>query len=148
MLQAVLGAGLALMVARGAFAEERPHDLAEVQELNARLETAIASGDPARIAPFFAPEFHLQNSANRILPGDAVLAQFASGAVRFAAYERNVEAAYQSGDVVVLMGSEKVRPQAANAATVAEPVTRRFTSVWRRFPDGWKQIARQSTNVR
>ncbi|WP_165842951.1 nuclear transport factor 2 family protein [Phenylobacterium deserti] len=149
MLRQSLGAGLALVLASAAAAQSSPA-VTEVLALNTELEAAIRSGDPARIAPFFAPEFRLQNSANQILTGDRVLAQFASGAVRFATYERNIEAAYQSGDVVVLMGQERVGPAPVmpSASSAVGPVTRRFTSVWRRSPDGWKQIARQSTNIR
>ena len=148
MMWHMFGAGLALVLAGSARAQTPA--VAEVLALNGKLEAAIESGDPARIAPFFAPEFRLQNSANEILSGDRVLAQFASGALRFSTYERNIEAHYQSGDVVVLMGSEAVqRATSAEASgSRAERVTRRFTSVWRRFPDGWKQIARQSTNVK
>lgn len=147
MLRYALSFSLALMSSAPTVAEDRQGAVAEVVSLNAKLEAAIASGDAVKIAPFFAPEFRLQNSANRILSGDQVLAQFATGATRFSAYERSVEAAYQSGDVVILMGTETVNPVTAGEAA-SKPVQRRFTSVWRKLPDGWKQIARQSTNIR
>lgn len=121
--------------------QDAPASVREVLELNSRLEAAIARGDAAAIAPFFAEEFRLQNSANRILTADQVLAQFRTGVTRFSDYRRTIEAAYASGDTVVLMGAERVTP------TGAAPVTRRFTSIWRRTAGGWRQIARQSTNI-
>jgi ketosteroid isomerase-like protein len=144
-LAPILALILALILAWSApskAAEPPSPQVAEVLALNVKLEAAIAAGDAKAIAPFFAPEFRLQNSANRILTGEQVLAQFASGQTRFAAYDRQVEAAYASGDVVVLMGFERVR-----SAEAAAGVARRFTSVWRRMDGGWRQIARQSTNV-
>ena len=122
-------------------AQDRPAAVAEVLALNGQLETAIARGNAAAMAPFFAPEFRLQNSANRVLTAEQVLQQFRTGATRFSDYHRTIETAYQSGDVVVLMGEERVTPAGGS------PVIRRFTSVWRRTPAGWRQIARQSTNV-
>jgi ketosteroid isomerase-like protein len=118
------------------------HRVRAVLAENERLEAAIASGDHEAISRFFAPEFRLQNSANRIVTGAQVLDQFRTGQTRFSGYERKVEAAYRSGEVVVLMGEERVTPAAASA-----PVTRRFTSVWRRIGDRWRQVARQSTDI-
>ena len=89
----------------------------------------------------FAPEFRLENSALRLISGEQVLRQVRSGATRFSDHHRTLEAAYQSGDVVVLMGEERVTPAGGSL------VTRRFTSVWRQTPAGWRQIARQSTNI-
>lgn len=122
-------------------AQDRSAAVSEVLTLNSRLEGAIARGDADELASLFAPEFRLQNSANRVLTGEQVLRQVRSGATRFSDYRRTVETAYQSGDVVVLMGEERVTPAGGSAAT------RRFTSVWRRTPAGWRQIARQSTNI-
>ena len=124
---------------------ERKSSVREVLMANAQLEKAIAEGDADAIAPHFSPEFRLQNAANEILTAEQVLQQFRSGATRFSDYQRDVEAAYASGDVVVLMGQERVR---RSGAPPTDPViTRRFTSVWRKLPEGWKQIARQATNV-
>ena len=122
-------------------AQDQPAAVAEVLALNNRLEAAVARGDAAAMASFLAPEFHLQNSANRVLTAEQVLQQFRTGATRFSDYHRTIETAYQSGGVVVLMGEERVTP------TGGSPVIRRFTSVWRRTPAGWRQIARQSTNI-
>ncbi|WP_165356395.1 nuclear transport factor 2 family protein [Sphingosinicella sp. BN140058] len=124
-------------------AAQHPH-VDQVLARNRRLEAAIAAGDVATLRSLFAPEFRLQNSANEILTAEQVLEQFRSGATRFAGYEREVQAAYPSGEsIVVLMGEEKVTRAGAPSA----PIRRRFTSIWRKTPDGWRQIARQSTNV-
>jgi ketosteroid isomerase-like protein len=131
----------ACLVPTAVVALDRPEAVPEVLALNSRLEGAIARGDAAEMALLFAPEFRLQNSANRVLTGEQVLRQVRSGATRFSDYRRSVEAAYQSGDVVILMGEERVTPAGGL------PATRRFTSVWRRTQVGWRQIARQSTNI-
>lgn len=124
-------------------AAQHPH-VDQVLARNRKLEAAIAEGDFATLRALFAPEFRLHNSANQILTAEQVLEQFRSGATRFAGYEREVQAAYPSGEsIVVLMGEEKVTRAGASAA----PIRRRFTSIWRKTPDGWRQIARQSTDV-
>lgn len=109
--------------------------------LSSHLEAAVVRGDATAIAPFFAPEFRLQDSATRVLTAEQVLQQFRAGTTRFSDYRRTIQTAYQSGDVVVLMGEERVTPVAGS------PVIRRFTSVWRRTPAGRRQVARQSTNI-
>ena len=124
-----------------ALATSQSASVQEVLALNDRLEAAIARSDADAIGQFFAKEFRLQNSANRVLTGEQVLEQFRTGATRFSDYSRSIEAAYASGDVVVLMGAERVRPKGGTV------VTRRFTSVWQRTGAEWRQIARQSTNV-
>jgi ketosteroid isomerase-like protein len=129
----------------GAFSQEVDARVREVLESNAKLERAIEAGDADALAAHFCPEFRLQNASNRILTADQVIQQFRSGATRFSDYQRDVEAAYASGDVVVLMGQERVRRSDAAAGEPA--TTRRFTSVWRKTAAGWKQIARQATNV-
>jgi ketosteroid isomerase-like protein len=128
-----------------ALSQEQNPSVREVLEANVQLEKAIAAGDAEAIAAHFSPEFRLHNAANKILTAEQVLEQFRSGATRFSEYQRDVEAAYASGDVVVLMGQERVKPLSAPAAERA--IVRRFTSVWRKTPGGWRQIARQATVV-
>ena len=142
----MLAVVLALGLGQTPPAAEPSPAVREVLVLNERLEAAIAGGEADRIAPFFAPEFRLQNAANRILTGPQVLEQFRKGASRFASYERKVEAAYEAGPVVVLMGEERVRAAQPDGTPAAE-TTRRFTSVWRRTDGGWAQAARQSTTA-
>jgi ketosteroid isomerase-like protein len=89
-------------------------------------------GDADAIESFSSPERRLQNAANRILPAEQVVAQFRSGTTRFGSYERKVEVVYASGDVLVLMGEERVRP--AGIAADQPLQARRFTSVWRKTP--------------
>ncbi|WP_158266581.1 nuclear transport factor 2 family protein [Allosphingosinicella deserti] len=134
---------LALAALAPAAASQHPN-VAEVLALNRKLEAAIAAGDVATLRSVFAPEFRLHNAANEILTAEQVLEQFRSGTTRFAGYERDVLAAYASGDsVVVLMGEERVTR--ADAPSV--PLVRRFTSIWRKTAGGWRQIARQSTTI-
>jgi ketosteroid isomerase-like protein len=147
MLRALSLCGLVGLFASSALAQAEDA-VGQVLALNEDLEAAVASGDPERIAEFFSPEFHLHNSANRIFTADEVLDQFRSGTTRFSDYERKVETAYASGDVVVLMGEERVKPtRSGKDRNAAALLTRRFTSVWGRTPAGWRQIARQSSNV-
>lgn len=126
---------------------ESSEAVAQVMARNTQLEAAIAAGDADRIAPFFAPEFRLQGSANIILAAPQVLEQFRSGQTRFRGYDRKVETAYLAGETVVLMGQERVQPVGSSAATQGGLVTRRFTSVWRRVDGDWRQVARQSTDI-
>lgn len=140
-MRAALIAMSAWAVAAVASAQPQADAVREVLAANERLESAVARGDADAIAALFDEAFRLHNAANRVLTREQVLAQFRSGATRFSDYRRTVEAAYAAGETVVLMGEERVTPEGG------EPVRRRFTSVWRRTPAGWRQIARQSTNV-
>jgi len=141
----LLLASLLLPLAAAAPAQEQEARVREVLARNATLEQAIADGDADAVAAHFSPEFRLHNAANQILTAEQVVRQFRSGATVFADYKREVEPPYPSGDLVGLRGQGGVGP--SGASRDAPPVTRRFTSVWQKTPTGWKQIARQSTNV-
>ena len=74
-------------------------------------------------------------------------ARFRNGALAHSEYDRKIEEAYVSGDVVVLMGEEVVVMRGSNQANVGEKMRRRFTSAWRKNNGQWQQVARQATNV-
>ncbi len=78
-----------------------------------------------------------------MLSANQILERFRNGALAHSEYDRKIEEAYVSGDVVVLMGEEVVVMRGSNQANVGEKMRRRFTSAWRKNNGQWQQIARR-----
>ena len=79
-----------------------------------------------------APDARVNGPNNRVATGEQILERFRNGELDNNHYERKIEEAYVSGDLVVLMGEETVVAQGTNQTHVGEKVRRRFTSVWRK----------------
>ena len=94
-----------------------------------------------------APDARVNGPNNRVATGEQILERLGNGELDHNNYERKIEEAYVSGDLVVLMGEETVVAQGTNQTHVGEKVRRRFTSVWRKNNGQWQQIARQATNI-
>ncbi|QQS45135.1 MAG: nuclear transport factor 2 family protein [Acidobacteriota bacterium] len=121
--------------------------IAEVIELNERMAGSLSHGDLSVLERVMAPEARVNGPNDKVATGQQVIERFRKGELAHGEYERKIEEAYVSGDVVVLMGEEVVKMRGSNQANVSEEMRRRFTSVWRKNHGQWQQIARQATNV-
>ncbi len=82
-----------------------------------------------------------------MLSANQILERFRNGALAHSEYDRKIEEAYVSGDVVVLMGEEVVVMRGSNQANVGEKMRRGSRALGERTIGQWQQIARQATNV-
>lgn len=116
--------------------------LAEVD----RLDAALVSGDIAAFADAMAGDLVVNTPQNRIGSRDRVVERNAAGAISYASYERLVEHAAPRGDMVLLMGEERVVPKGA-APHAGKAVVRRFTDLWKQDGGRWRLTARQATII-
>jgi hypothetical protein len=110
----------------------------------ARLDDALIADDHAAFADGLASDLVVNNPQNTIsMPGDTARLN-AAGRIRYNSYVRTIEYAGRRGDLVVLMGEERVtRKDAAEG----EFEVRRFTDIWRQEGGRWRLTARQATKI-
>ncbi len=156
MLQTILSMGLALALqgetaaptwrAGGPSVTEAAKDpkIAAVLEAVSRIDTALLTDDRPAFAAALASDFSVNTPENRVAPRAGVVARNAQGQIAYARYERTIDYAGLRGDMVVLMGEERVTPKGASP-DAGKRVTRRFTDLWRQEDGRWRLTARQAT---
>lgn len=92
-----------------------------------------------------APEYVLNSPANRLQLRSETIDNQTEASWYFDEFERTVETAYASGDVVVVMGHEVVVLQGTGGPSDGRRMLRRFTNVWRCIGGEWRQIARHAS---
>ena len=86
--------------------------------------------------------------ANKLQSRAETLEIIGKGPGWFSTYERTIEAAYASGDVVVLMGREVVVYEDFGTPYDGRRVHRRFTNVWRLVDGAWMVLLRHASTAR
>jgi len=110
----------------------------------ARLDAALIADDHAAFADGLAADLVVNNPQNAIsMPGETARIN-AAGRIRYSSYLRTIEYAGRRGELVVLMGEERV---ARRDAPPGEIEVRRFTDIWRQEGGKWRLTARQATKV-
>ena len=109
-----------------------------------RLDDATITDDHAAFAEGLAADLVVNNPQNTIsLPGDTARLN-AEGRIRYDSYLRTIEYAGRLGDLVVLMGEERVTRKGAPPGEIE---VRRFTDIWRQDDGKWRLTARQATKI-
>jgi ketosteroid isomerase-like protein len=118
---------------------------AEAVAARRRLDDAFAAQDVDAVAALCAEDLIVNTPANLVARREQVLGFFVAGRMSYESADESIEAIEAHDDHVVLMGGEVVKPR-DTAANAGRTVTRRFTDVWRRDPDGqWRLTIRQAT---
>lgn len=100
------------------------------------------------VEELYAPEFMLNSPAMRVQSRQETIDFVANRAMRQVGVVRDIEAAYRSGeDVVVIMGYETFVWEGTGTDLDGRPTARRFTNVWRKTDSGWQHIVCQATTV-
>lgn len=121
----------------------------EVLQLDQRLRTAYSERDMDLIERLHAPEFTLNGPSESIQTRQEMIDLLRTTALRQTDATRVIEAAYASGDdLVVVMGRESLVWEGTGRADLdGRRTARRFTNVWRRVDGKWRFVARQATTV-
>jgi hypothetical protein len=126
----------------------REQFVGEVLALDDELRRALFDRDLDVLERLYAPEFVINTPASRIQTRQETLALVARSDMRQVHAERTVEAAYASGDdIVVIMGRESFEWEGTGTDLDGRRTARRFTNVWRRIDGRWQHIARQATTI-
>lgn len=151
---ALVAAGLAAAPARAAWrpadagvaAAAKDADVAAVLAQVDLLDAALLGDDHAAFASRLAPDLVVNNPQNGISRAGATSRRNAAGRISYARYDRIVEYAGRLGDMVLLMGEERVLPK-GDSPGAGHEVRRRFTDLWRRTGGRWLLAARQATVI-
>jgi ketosteroid isomerase-like protein len=118
-----------------------------IRQLEEQERQAVLAGDTTALERLWSEEFIVNNPQNRITTsrGD-VLALVQRGLIRYAAFERRIEAIRFNDDVAIVMGAEIVEP-VGDAPRAGELVERRYTNIWRKKETTWRMIARHANVI-
>ena len=132
----------------GAVASAAEADSADsaVRALNAEEVRAFMAGDASGLERLWADGFVVTNPVNQFLTKAQVLQMVDSGSLRFAAYDRQVEYVRIYGNIAIVAGAETVvwagkMPMAGKSSHL------RFTAVWQRSGNDWREVARHANIV-
>jgi hypothetical protein len=122
-----------------------PEILAVLEAVN-RIDNALIVDDRPAFASLLSHDLVVNNLQNGIsIPGTTVRRD-AAGLITYSRYMRSIEYAGKLGEMVLLMGDEKVVPK-GSAPMAGIEVRRRFTDIWRKVEGHWVLAARQATII-
>ncbi len=121
-------------------------EIAAVLEAVDRIDNALVADDRAAFASFLSPDLVVNNPQNGISIPGATLRRDAAGLISYSRYLRSIEYAGKLGDMVLLMGDERVVPK-GSAPMAGKEVRRRFTDIWKMSSGRWVLAARQATII-
>jgi ketosteroid isomerase-like protein len=111
----------------------------EIRASESAACAAFLAADMAAMDELFAEDFVVNSPLQQIATKQQVLGLLQSGRIRHTGYEVTIEHMSRSGDVVVVMGRDRVEgPPHGGVAH------RRFTDVWRLEGDRWRCFARHA----
>jgi hypothetical protein len=120
--------------------------IASVLEAVNVIDATLIKDDHAAFAALLAKDLVVNNPQNSISIRGATERANASGRISYSSYVRSVEYAGMLGEMVLLMGDERVVPK-GDAPMAGKEVRRRFTDVWKMEGGHWVLTARQATIV-
>jgi len=111
----------------------------EIRALEEANRVAFLNADLATLERLWAEGFMVNSPLEQVHGKQRVLELLGSGRIRHRAMEIDIEHISRYGDVVVVMGRDRVLEPPAGIVS-----HRRFTNVWRLDASGWKTIARHA----
>jgi ketosteroid isomerase-like protein len=118
--------------------------IATVLEAVNGMDAALVKDDHAAFAALLAKDLVVNNPQNGISINGATGTRNTAGLISYSSYARSIEYAGMRGEMVLLMGDERVVPK-GDSPMGGKEVRRRFTELWRIEGGRWMLIARQST---
>jgi hypothetical protein len=111
-------------------------------EIRAREEEArlaFLNSELTALERLWADSYVVNSPLQKVLEKERVLELLRSGRIHHLAYEAEIESLSRHGDVVVVMGSDRVVDPPDGAVSF-----RRYTNVWRLDDGVWRSIARHA----
>src|SRR3984885_8639590 len=120
--------------------------IASVLEAVNVIDEALIKDNHAAFAALLAKDLVVNNPQNSVSIRGATGQRNTSGLISYSSYVRSIEYAGVLGEMVLLMGDERVVPKGDSPLSGKE-VRRRFPDVWKMEGGHWVLIARQATIV-
>lgn len=114
----------------------------DIRALEEQGRVAFLAADTDTLDTLWADDLLVNSPLNIINDKARVLDLLRSGRIRHTRDDVEIERVSRFGDVVVVMGSDRV-----DGPPHGEMVDRRFTNVWQRQNDTWVMIARHAQIV-
>ena len=118
----------------------------EVRAAERRHVEAFLAEDVAALEGMLSEDFVVNSPRNSVIERDQLLEMVRGGSLSLSEFTQEIERVRRFGDVVVVMGRDRVT-YAAPSPDAGQAHERRFTDVWRRDGGGWKFFARQASLV-
>jgi hypothetical protein len=117
----------------------------EIRRLeNLEREAVLKSDSMALFDKLWSSNMVINTPANVVGTIEGTKALLRAGGLHYLSFDRNIEKITFDDNVAIVMGEEKIKPQ-ANQINAGKLVTRRFTNVWMYADNHWSIIARQAT---
>jgi ketosteroid isomerase-like protein len=120
--------------------------IASVLEAVNAMDTALVKDDHAAFAALLANDLVVNNPQNGVSISGATGRRNTAGLISYSSYVRSLEYAGMRGEMVLLMGDERVVPK-GDSPLAGKEIRRRFTELWKMENGRWLLTARQSTIV-
>jgi ketosteroid isomerase-like protein len=111
----------------------------DVRELEARHHAAFLAADLPTLERLWADGFLVNSPLDVVSDKARVLELLQAGRIRHTTYTYEIEHLRRHGDVVVVMGQDRVTNPPDDT-----PLRRRFTNVWQWDGVAWRCIARHA----
>ncbi len=146
ILAVLVAAAASSLMPATAFAVEHENTAAAIRAASAAEVSAILAGDESKLTSLWAETFVVTNPFNKLVTKPQVFELMRSGVFRFSSLERDIDYLHAYGDVAVVAGSE-TGVWAGKSPMTGKLSHFRFTSIWRRTPSGWVEVARHANLV-
>ena len=111
----------------------------EIRGLEEQARLAFLQADTDTLTRLWADDFTVNSPHERVHQKAQVLSLLAAGRIRHTSYECEIEQVSRHGDVVVVMGHDRVTDPPDGALT-----RRRYTNIWQLRGGHWRAIARHA----
>ena len=120
----------------------------EIKRLeNLERESVLKGDSVALFDKLWSPGMVVNTPANVVGTVEGTKALLRTGGLNYLSFERNIEKITFNGDIAIVMGEEKIKPQ-GKQMNAGKLVTRRFTNIWMYSNNSWSIIARQATIIK
>lgn len=118
-----------------------------IRQLEEQERHAVLSEDVAALERLWSEEFIVNNPQNKVtLSRDDALERIKQGLIRYAAFERRIEAIRFNDDIAIVMGAETVEP-IGDTPRAGKIIERRYTNIWKKNGATWRMIARHANVI-
>lgn len=118
----------------------------EIRQLEKAQCDAIVQHDTATLYKLWADDLTVNSPSNDVVKLETAKFAIRNGFIDYSLFESNLEEIMIFKDMVITMGSEKIKP-IGKAPMAGHTVNRRYTQVWMKRNGEWKLVARHANLV-